>query len=477
MNATLVILLCSIVVLSGAAIFSFWIGRRNKSSESWTVGGRSLPIYVVAGTQFATGVGGGVLVAHIGIGYSAGWSAITYNLLYSIGIIVLVLLANWLKEHKFTTMPEIFKKLYGEHKLMMTIVTFMAIVVPFGWLCTQLVAFGSLFTEITGIDFTLLIVIFAAISLLFVLPGGLKSVAWTDFLFGCFMIIMTVISGIYAFNLAGGWSEITSNVPGNMINIPEGLGAVGTTTIIFWILAIFPGALTNQMSYQRIYAASSPSVAKKGFIIAAIVGVISGIWASFMGIAIFSMNPDLNDPELASGWFLTQIPLWFMALYGSFIIATIMSTVSSAVQSVVVNITTDIYQSYINPNASDQKILRLSRLMSVVVIALAVGLALYYPKALGWLVATYAYSASGLLVPIFGGFILRKTNLLSAKSAVGSMSLGVLSAAVAQIVGTDIPYVAFGILGSLVGFIVFTYMFNDKNKSEELEVDKEEVQV
>src|SRR5699024_5325756 len=94
-----------------------WIGRRDKSSENWIVGGRSLPIYVVAGSQFATGMGGGVLVAHIGIGYSAGWSAITYNLLYSIGIVILVLLANWLKEQNFSTMPEIFKKLYGTNKV------------------------------------------------------------------------------------------------------------------------------------------------------------------------------------------------------------------------------------------------------------------------------------------------------------------------------------------------------------------------
>ena len=477
MSATWVIVLSSVLVLSAAAIFSFWIGRRDKSSENWIVGGRSLPIYVVAGSQFATGMGGGVLVAHIGIGYSAGWSAITYNLLYSIGIVILVLLANWLKEQNFSTMPEIFKKLYGTNKVMMSIVTFLAIIVPFGWLCTQLVAFGNLFSEITGITFTLLIIIFAAISLIFVLPGGLTSVAWTDFVFGCVMVVMSVASGIYMLKLGGGWSEITANVPQSMVSFPEGLGAVGTATIILWILAIFPGALTNQMSYQRIYAASSPRVAKRGFIIAAIVGVLSGIWASFMGIAIFSMNPDLANSEMASGWFLTQLPLWFLALYASFIIATIMSTVSSAVQSVVVNITKDIYQSYINPAVSDRKILKMSKLMSVVVVALAVLLALYYPRALGWLVATYAYSASGLLVPIFGGFILRKSNLLSAKGAMGSMILGVSSAAVAQIIGTDIPYVAFGVLGSLVGFFLFSYIDKGKNSADEFEKDKEEVQI
>src|SRR5574340_986469 len=103
MNAAVAIVISSIVVLGVGVAISFWVGKRNKGIEDWNVGGRSLPMYVVAGTQFATGMGGGVLVAHVGIGYSAGWSAITYNLLYSIGIVLLVLLAGWLKKHNFST--------------------------------------------------------------------------------------------------------------------------------------------------------------------------------------------------------------------------------------------------------------------------------------------------------------------------------------------------------------------------------------
>src|SRR5699024_5581829 len=163
------IVLSTVLVLSAAAIFSFWQGGRGKSSDSSVVWRRSFPNYVVARSQFATVMVGVELVAHIGIGYDAGWRAITYSLRYSRGVVILLLLANCLKEQNFSTMPEIFKKLYGTNKVMMSIVTFLAIIVPFGWLCTQLVAFGNLFSEITGITFTVLIIIFAAISLIFVL--------------------------------------------------------------------------------------------------------------------------------------------------------------------------------------------------------------------------------------------------------------------------------------------------------------------
>ena len=462
MSPTLAIITSSIIMLAIGVGISIYIGKKQKGIENWNVGGRSLPMYVIAGTQFATGVGGGVLVAHVGIGYHAGWSAFTYNLLYSLGIVVLILFAGWLKKHQFSTLPDIFKKLYGEHKVLISTVTLLSIVVPFGWLCTQLVAFGNLFTEITGISFTLLVVIFAFISILFVLPGGMASVAWTDFLFGCFMLILSIATGLYILNFAGGWSEIVANVPEKSISFPQGMGAVGLTTIILWTFAIFPGALTNQMSYQRIYSAKDPKSARQGFVIAAIAGLISGLWASFMGIAIHSLNPNLDNPEMAAGWFLTQVPTWFLAIYSAFIIATIISTVSSAVQSVVVNITNDIYKSYINPNVNEKTLVKYSRILTVFIIILALILALYYPQALGWLQATYAYSAAGLLVPIFLGIFLRKTKLLSVKGALGGTFSGVVGVAIAQILNTTIPYSVYGVVCSLIGFLLFSAIYRNK---------------
>src|SRR5699024_4233303 len=128
----------------------------------------------------------------------------------------------------------------------------------------------------------------------------------------------------------------------------------------------------------------------------------------------------------------TQIPLWFLGLYSAFIIATIMSTISSAIQSVVVNITKDIYQSYINPNLSDQKLLSLSRMMSIVVVIFAVVLELLYPKVLDWLVSTYSYSAAGLLIPFFVGFFFRSTKKLNQRVAIGCIFLCALCVATGQ---------------------------------------------
>ena len=50
------------------------------NSDDWSVDGRSLPTFVIVLTQYATAIGGGVLVAQVGNAYANGWSVLTYGI-------------------------------------------------------------------------------------------------------------------------------------------------------------------------------------------------------------------------------------------------------------------------------------------------------------------------------------------------------------------------------------------------------------
>jgi len=185
--------------------------------------------------------------------------------------------------------------------------------------------------------------------------------------------------------------------------------------------------------------------------------LFSIVWAAVVGLALRASQPGL-EPELAAGWFLTQLPPWFLALYAGFIAATIVSTIDSAVQSTTVNLTRDVYQKLLNPAASDRRLLTLSRVLALVVTALATMWAIAWPEALGWLVATYAYSASGLLFPLFLGYAFRNTRFLTPSGATAGVVLGFAGSAVAQAVGTELPYVAYGLASSLAGLVGVSLM-------------------
>ncbi|GAB3484620.1 sodium:solute symporter family protein [Nocardiopsis coralliicola] len=445
----LIVAACAVVLAAGAAV-AFTIGRRTKNSDDWIVGGRSLPLRVVVFSQFATASGGGVLVAHVGIGYAWGWSVMLYEVACMLGLLLLMVLANWLRKERFDTVPQVLTRLFGTDRRITAVAALCAIVVPFGWLATQFVAFAQLFAQITGISLPALIIAMAAASLLFVLPGGLLSVAWSDYIFGVFMVIVTFFIVGYALFMAGGWTGITESVPRELWS-PSSVTLVGWPTILLWAFAIIPGTLTNQLYYQRVFATKDVSVVRRGLFISALMTLIAGVYAGVLGLVIRALGADYStaEREQAAGWLITQLPLLVTAVFAAFLVATIVSTTSSALHSVVTNLVRDLYQG-VRGARPESELVRLSKLLTVAVTAVAAVLAIAFPTALDWLVATYAYSAATLAVPIFVGFALRKRFRLSPAIGLASMGGGLAGCLVAHLAGTEVPYAVYGIAASLV---------------------------
>ncbi|NSC20243.1 sodium:solute symporter family protein [Streptomyces albus subsp. chlorinus] len=449
----LAIVLASALIIALGALLSMYFGKRAKNSDDWLAAPESLPLGVVVITQFATAVGGGVLIAHVGIAYSAGWSVFAYEGCVLLGFLGLALIARWLRQQRFTTVPDIVSRLFGTSRPVTAVASLAALIVPFGWLATQFVAFAKLFGELTGISATALILTITAGSLVFVLPGGLTSVVWTDFVFGIFKIVMSLVVAAYAVHLAGGWSGMTGKVPDELWR-PSGITAVGGEQIGLWVAAIVPGTLTNQLYFQRVFATKKVSDARRGLVLSGVTILVGGLYAGCIGLAVRAMNPGLANPEDAAGWLITRLPAVLLVVYGAFLVATIISTTGAALQSVVANVIRDLYQNVFARRRDDRGTVSLSRAVTVLVAVLAAGLAIAFPSALDWLVASYAYSAATLAAPVFGGYLLRRRFTLRPVAALGSMLAGIAGCAAAQLAGTTVPYAVYGIGASVLALLV-----------------------
>ncbi|MEV0701688.1 sodium:solute symporter family protein [Saccharopolyspora sp. NPDC050389] len=455
------IVIASLLVIGFGAAMSVYFGRRAKTSQDWLAANESLPLFVVVITQFAAAAGGGVLIAHVGIGYRSGWSVFVYEGCVLVGFLLLMLIARWLRQQRFTTVPDVITRLFGQHRLVTAIAALAALVVPFGWLATQFVAFAQLFGLLTGISKPVLILVIMIGSLVFVLPGGLTSVAWADFVFGLFKIVMAVGVAFYGIHLAGGWTHITETVPQRLWGL-EGVTAVGWQQIWLWVAAIVPGTLTNQLYYQRVFATKRISDARRGLGLSGLTMLVSGIYAGCIGLAVRSMNPHLADEEDAAGWLLTQLPSWMLVLFGAFLVSTIVATSGAALQSVVVNLIRDVYQNIAGQATGERRTVALSRLVTVAVAALAAALAVLFPKALSWLVATYAYSAAALAAPIFLGYLLHRHRRLRPVAAIGSMLAGIIGCGTAHLLDTTVPYAVYGIAASTVVLLLLAAATSEK---------------
>ncbi|WP_263254253.1 sodium:solute symporter family protein [Saccharopolyspora rosea] len=389
------------------------------------------------------------------MGYSSGWSVFVYEGCVLVGFLLLMLIARWLRQQRFTTVPDVVTRLFGRHRLLTAIAAVAALVVPFGWIATQFVAFARLFGQLTGIPLPVLVAVITIASLAFVLPGGLTSVAWADFVFGIVKITMAIVVALYGIQLAGGWAHVTQAVPQRLWGV-EGITAVGWKQIWLWAAAIVPGTLTNQLYYQRVFATKRINDARRGLGLSGLTMLISGVYAGCIGLAVRAMNPHLASQEDAAGWLLTQLPSWMLVVFAAFLVSTIVATSGAALQSVTANLTRDVYQNIAGKKASERRTVALSRVLTVAVSIVAAVLAVVFPQALPWLVATYAYSAAALAAPIFLGYLLHRRRRLNPATAIASMVAGMVGCGAAQLADTTVPYAVYGIAASAVVMLLMT---------------------
>ncbi len=462
---TAAIVLATVLLILATSLISYRITSRKKTTENdWAIAGNSLPLYVVVGTQFASAMGGGVLVAHVGNAYTNGVGHLLYGVLASLPFICLIYLAKWIRRNNYSTIPEILRSFTDGNKVVTVIAAIMTIIVPYGWITSQITAFGSIYSRLTGMDYNMICIIFAAVSLLFVMPAGLKTVAWTDFIFSCFMIAMCVISLVWGYNMAGGASKIAENlneIDPNLLSFSGSLSNnIGLSAAMLWIFAVLPGGLTNQIYFQRICAIDSEDKVNSSLMLSGLLSMLSFVWAISMGLIVRSVNPGVPGSG-ATAWFMGQLPLFLTALFAALIFATMMSTVSSGVQASVINITRDILP-VIAPDMTEEKKLTISRVLSVVIMVIAILMCLVFTDTLTWLTATYAYSAAALACPVFLSYALRDKNFVTTQGVIAGMVFGIVGCGIANAMNTKINYAAIGIAISFVAMIVVCAMTKKK---------------
>lgn len=460
-STTIIILITTIIVIALSLVPTYIISSKKKTTQAdWEVADHGLPLYVVIGTQFASAMGGGILVAHVGNAFNRGIGHFIYGLLASLAFIIIIVLAKWLRHRNFTTIPDILAHFTGGNKAIRIVAGIMTVFVPFGWVTSQITAFGNIYSNLTGLDYTMLCILFSIVALLFVMPSGLKTVAWTDFIFACFMIGMCVICICFVTNMAGGWSTISSVLnaerPGNLSMASSITDNIGVATCMLWIFSVLPGGMTNQIYFQRVCAIKEEKQVNISLIISALLSILSHVWAIYMGLALRSISVSQGIAEIGNGptaWFMGKLPVPLMALFASLVFATMMSTTSSGIQTSVTNITRDII-STAKPDMEDAKMVTISRVLSVVLMALAVFMCLVWTDTLTWLTATYAYSAATLACPVFLTYALRNKKVITTAGIVSGMIFGLIGCAAAQIMETKLNYAFIGIIVSLIAMLV-----------------------
>lgn len=411
-----------IVVLYLAAMLAIGIisSRRHKTMEDYYVAGRNLGVLPIACLWVSSWIGGASVIGASSRAYDFGISGVWYVATIAIGLVIFSLTSPPIIKRlgdKFNnlTYPDLIEERYGTGaRVLSTITTILAFI---GHTAGQLIAAGSILHVVTGWDSGICFVVAAAITVLYTTIGGYFAVTNTDLLQVALLIVGVSFLGV----IFSGKALDTAGL--SLMSLPESyfdIGAWGWPTIIAMSISIIFSFYTCMDSYTRCYAARDTKTAKNGALLA-LVGVLLIAGAStYLGMVAKVILPDLaTSSDSAASLILATFPRGVCGLVMAGILAAIMSTGDICILTVSANVTQDIYHRFINPKASDKRLLRIGMLVSLVVGILSTIFAWFMGDVMDTLLIAFTVNSAGLFLPTVCGFVWKKAN---AKAAVVSIS-------------------------------------------------------
>jgi SSS family transporter len=436
---------------AGMLAVGAWASRKQKSAADFYVGGRRFGALTVTATQVASAFGGGMLIAHVGLGYAFGAAEMVYMTAIALGVLALGLTAaRWLRKQDFYTTTDWMVHQYGDSRLLRGLTSVTAMLVTMSWWVSQPIAAGKVMHSLAGLPVELGIALSAIVVIIYTMTGGIIAVAYTDLAQLGLMLLGMVVLLPLALSEAGGLDAVLAAQP------PENMTAwaPGKTVVVGWVLAVLPGQMVLQLYHQRIFAARTERIAMTGLRNLAVSCLLAGAWATVLGMALYKLNPNLADRDAAVTWCVTSLlPRTVGVLVLGAVVAAIVSTADSALHSTSASITRDIYQGLVRPDATDAEVLRFSRRCIAAVGAAGVAAGIAMPSIIEVLVLGYTMTVSGLFFPLFLGRFWRGA---TRSGAIAGMVLGVLTTLVLSLVpGVQevFPPIGGGLAASLVSMV------------------------
>ncbi|MCW8885429.1 MAG: sodium:solute symporter family protein, partial [Motiliproteus sp.] len=265
-----------------------------------------------------------------------------------------------------------------------------------GILGAQALAIGTVFNAVLGIDVSTGILLGMAAVLLYSTLGGMWAVIQTDvmqFLMLAIFIPLTLVIGVQQ---AGGAEAIIARLPDAHFSF-MGDYSVGLFISIF--IAYLLGETLVPPYTQRALAAPDSRNARLGYTIAGGFGFLFYFVSATIGLVALVLFPDTSPDRAMPELIRSALPVGITGLVLAALLAVVMSTADSYLNSSAVVFVRDIYQSFINPEVSEQKRLWIERGVNLAIGIGAIIFALYATSIIDALLLSYALWAPTVLIP------------------------------------------------------------------------------
>ena len=373
------------VFIVGTLGITYWAAKKTKSaSDFYTAGGG------ITGFQNGLAIAGDYMSAAAFLGvsgliYLKGYDGVIYAVSFLVGWpIILFFMAEKLRNLGKFTFADIAAYRLGQKEIR-TLAAFGSLSVVILYLIAQMVGAGKLIQVLFGMEYEFAVILVGVMMIIYVTFGGMLATTWVQIIKACllltgvsFMAVMVLYH--FDFNFEALAVSATENhkdgesilAPGGFISDPISAISLG--------MALMLGTAGLPHVLMRFFTVGNAKEARKSVVYA--TGFVGYFWiiitvVGFGAIAFLNSADGAQyfvDGKLFGGNNMASIHLShmlggnaFLGFISAVAFATILAVVSGLTLAGASAISHDIYANVINPNASDEQIVKLSKITVIII--------------------------------------------------------------------------------------------------------------
>jgi SSS family solute:Na+ symporter len=411
----LILLYCVLQVALG-----LWIGRRVRTSGDFFVAGRTLSGPLLFATLLAANVGAGSTIGATGLGYRDGLAAWWWVGSAGIGSFFLAQFVGpkiWkiAAEHDLRTAGDFLEWRYGRD--VRGVISALLWIGSISILSGQLIAMASILNVVAGIDKAWGAVIGGVVATMYFTSGGLLTSAYVNVVQLAVKITGFAIAVPFLVGAVGGLDALRAapSIPAASWDFFGG----GSPSGIQYIALLGPAFVISPGLLQKVYGARDEKAVRWGVTANSLALFAFACLPPLVGLCAKALHPALANHELALPTVLTNdMPHLLGALGLAAVVSAELSTADAVLFILATSLSKDLYKTVINPEASDQQVLKVARLAAVAGGALGTLVAIYASTVIGVLSLFYSLLGVSLFVPVLFGLYAPRAGRPQAYAAI-----------------------------------------------------------
>ena len=369
--------------------FGAFFGKFTKTTKDFFFGGQRFSWWLIAMSLVATIVGSYSFVKYSRVAYEHGFSStMTYMNDWFYMPVYLFMWIPIIYFSRVVSIPEYFKRRF-DAKVGLVAVCYIVLYMV-GYIGINFLTLGKALHAMLGWPIFASAAVVALIACIYVTAGGQTSVIMTDLVQGFLLFVAGFALFGIGIHALGGFSSFWDHLPPDHrmafapFNAPARFNFIG----VFWQDTVIQGVAAwflNQGIIMRILSARSERDSRKAILVtvlllqplAAIVVANAGWVGSAMvnaGLLPEGMRPDDAFVDVAYRLCMPGVFGLIMAA----LTAALMSTADTLINATAAVTVNDIWRPYVQPAASDRRLLSVARWVSVGATVLGLLLVLVY---------------------------------------------------------------------------------------------------